>query len=148
MFIYRIKCGIQKLVGWWVAVSFSSYSWIEYLDSFIRNIYSSKIRPRITTETKMIVISAVTWCYNYVFLQLFTWFALKFGPVDWPGTENCGLNVAKLLVLPAKCANEVPWKPGGNCGICGTKWINKHEHKSLSLSIEIWFEVVNIIIRY
>lgn len=46
--------------------------------------------------------------------------ALKFEPVDWPGTENWGLNVAKFPVLPAKCANDVPLNPAGNCGIWGT----------------------------
>lgn len=39
---------------------------------------------------------------------IITCVALKFEPVDWPGTENCGRNVAKFPVLPAKWANDVP----------------------------------------
>lgn len=61
--------------------------------------------------------------------RVLTCVALKFDPVDWPGTENCGLNVAKLPVLPAKCASDVPWKPGGNCGICGTTLFPKPKKK-------------------
>lgn len=46
---------------------------------------------------------------------------LKFEAVDCPGTENCGLNDVKLAALPVNCDSAAPWKPGGNCGICGTK---------------------------